>query len=91
MDDVDARVGQHRLEALVGRRQVQRGSAFRSPGMAGTDHAVHLHAQPAQGLHVHHADEAGPNDGGTDFADVGEPALDLWAHFHQPGLPRSGP
>jgi hypothetical protein len=71
VDHVDPRVGQHGLEGLVGRRQAERGSAFRGPGMAGSNDPVHLHAEPAQRLDVHRADEAGPDDGSADFSELG--------------------
>src|SRR6266702_5700719 len=69
VDDVDARISQHCLDALVGRRQVQCSGARRGPRMAGSDDPVNLHTQAAQGLDVHYADETGPDDRRSDFAD----------------------
>src|SRR5438552_3801814 len=69
VDDINARVAQHRLEALVCRRQVQRGSSLGGSRMTGSNDSVNLHAKAAQGLDVHHADEAGSDDGGANFAD----------------------
>ncbi len=69
MDHIDPRVGQHGLEALVGRRQAECGGAFRSPGMAGPNHAMHLNAKPAQGFDMDRTDEARPYDRGADFRD----------------------
>src|SRR6266550_9225479 len=63
MDHVDAPIGQHRLEALVRGRQIERGGTFGGPRMAGSNHPANLHAQAAQRLDVHYADEAGPDDG----------------------------
>jgi hypothetical protein len=37
--------------------------------MAGSDHAIYLHAQPAQRFHMYCADEACPDDRGADFRD----------------------
>src|SRR5438128_2608469 len=37
--------------------------------MAGPNHAMNLHAQPAQGLDMHDADESSSDDGGSDFAE----------------------
>ena len=69
VDDVDARVVEHRLEALVGRRQADLLGARRGALVARTDDAVHLDAQPPQRLDVDGADEAGADDGGADLAE----------------------
>ncbi len=62
VDDVDALVGEHRLEALVGLGQ--HGGLGLGPRALGrgADHPVHLHAEPAQRLDVHDADEPGADD-----------------------------
>src|ERR1700687_2309391 len=75
MDDVDPRVSEHGLEALVGRWQAERSGAFRGPGVAGPNDSMHLHAQPAQGFDMHEAYEARADDGRADFGD--RPA---WLH-----------
>src|SRR5438094_10559623 len=69
MDHIDARIAQHRLEGLVSGREVQPGSSLGGSRMTGSNDSVNLHAQAAQGLDVHHADEAGPDDGGADVAE----------------------
>src|ERR1700681_66294 len=69
VNDLHPRVRQHRLEALIGGRQAQRAGAVRRPSVTRSDDPKHLHAKPAQGLDVNRANEAGPDDGSSDFAD----------------------
>ena len=78
VDDIDPLVVQHGLEAVVGGRQAKRASAFRGPGMAGSNDTMHLNAQATQGFHVHHADEARTHHGRADSSD--RPRRDLLSH-----------
>src|SRR5438270_10787427 len=74
VDDLDPRVGEHRLEALVGRKS-QVARTFHRALAARAHDSVHLHAQPAQGLHVHHSDETGAGHGGADVGDRSQSRL----------------
>jgi hypothetical protein len=69
VDHIDPGIGQHRLEALVRWRQLQRGGALCGPRVAGSNHPVHLHAQPAQSLDMHGSDEPRADNGRANFGD----------------------
>ena len=71
MDDLDAFVGQHRLEALVRLRQP--GLLARALGR-GADDARHVDPDSLQGLDVDDADEPRADDG---CPDPGHPAPNL--------------
>ena len=63
VDDVDPLVGQHRLEARVGVRQVL-GARLLGRALGGrADDPGDLDAEAPQRFDVHDADEAGPRDG----------------------------
>src|SRR5258706_16055163 len=60
--DVDARVGEHRLVALVRLRQRVGARLLAHALGRGADDAGDLHPQPPQGLDMDQADEPGPHD-----------------------------
>jgi hypothetical protein len=62
VDDVDALVGEHRLEGLVRLGQVVGARLGGGALRAGADDAGHLDPEPPQRLDVDEADETGADD-----------------------------
>ena len=69
VDDVDRRIGEERLEALVDARQVGRpGSRLRALRRR-PDDTDHVDPDPSERLHVRHADEPDAHDGRVDLGE----------------------
>ena len=67
MNDVYARIREHRLEGLICRWQAELERARGGAVVAGADDAVHLDSETPQRLDMYNADETGADHGGPDL------------------------
>src|SRR5438046_7329960 len=67
--DIDSRVVEHRLIALIRRRQAEVARPGRRSLAARTDDSVNLHAEAPQRFDMYHADEPSAHDRSADLGD----------------------